>query len=218
MRLVATWCSLFLLIASAARAQDHQLWNEVDLAGSRRGVAFVAPFVARIDTRAPHVPLIAAGLTADVPLPWHLRDPRVDLTLTGGYLLVDLPARENATVHVPLVAASATFHVRRLIIADRNRFEKLVGFGTSPVRYRQRLLFDMPLDRERTWHLFADDEVFFDYSASRWNQNRLQIGAGPRFRSGVSIDVFYLQRNVTSGLPSTRVLGTMVRLPIGHPS
>jgi Protein of unknown function (DUF2490) len=209
-RAIVALCSLFVLIASAARAQDHQNWNEVDLDASWHHVAFVVPLVARLDTRAPHVPLWATGVTADVPLPWHL-------TLTGGYLVADLSTtRDHIVVQLPLVAASATWHVRRLLVADRHRIERLIGFGSAPVRYRQRLLLDLPLDAAARWHTFLSDEPIFDVSASRWSQNRLQVGAGPHLRSGVSIDLFYLQRTVFGNAPSTRGLGATVRIPLGR--
>jgi hypothetical protein len=132
--------------------------------------------------------------------------------LTGGYLFADLPQRAHLHVHIPLIAVSTTVRVRRLVIADRNRLEKLNGFGASPVRYRNRVFVDLPLGGGGRWHMFGDDEAFFDTFVSRWSQNRLQVGGGTRVAPDVSLDLFYLRRTLTGGAPGTHVLGTTVRV------
>jgi len=138
------------------------------------------------------------------------------LTLTGGYLFVDLPQRAQSHVQLPLVAATIMFRVGRLSMADRNRFEQLVGFGTSPVRYRNRLLVDVSFASDNKWHLFGDDEVFFDFSSSILSQNRLRLGGGIRVAAGVALDTYYLQRNLRRGAPTTHVIGTTLRIAL-HP-
>ena len=182
------------------------MWNEVDLTASWRNVAFLVPLLARTDTRLPNPQLAATGITADISLPWHL-------TLTGGYLFADLLQRPQL-VHVPLVAVSKTFHAKRLTLAGRNRFEKLIGFGTSLIRYRNRFLVDLPFGGHDRWHLFASDEIFFDLTASRWNQNRFQTGGGARLNRRVSLDVYYLQRTPSGAASTTRVLGTTLRVAL----
>jgi hypothetical protein len=84
---------------------------------------------------------------------------------------------------------------------DRNRFEKLIGYGSSPVRYRNRVLLDRPFGLHDRWHVFAGDEVFFDLSAARWDQNRFQIGGGARLRPGLGLDIYYLLKNPNGGAP-----------------
>ena len=194
------------LLVSPAIAQDFQLWNEVDLAASWKKVEFLAPFLARTDTSLPNPQLAATGITADFPLPWRL-------TLTGGYLFADLPQRSQL-VHLPLVAITKSGAIGRFAVADRNRFEKLVGFGTSPVRYRNRLLVDRALGAHDGWHVFAGDEVFFDLSAGAWNQNRLQAGGGARLNRRLLLDVYYLQRDASGPTPTTRALGTTLRVTL----
>ncbi len=188
------------LLAPVAGAQDFQSWNEVDIMASWRRVDFMIPMLARVDSRLPNPQLAATGVTAEFPLPWHLK-------LTGGYLFADLPQRSES-VHVPLVALSATFRLNRLTMSDRNRFEKLIGFTDSPSRYRNRLSFDLPLGKHNRLHVFGDDEVFFNLSAAAWNQNRLQVGGGARLNSCLSLDVYFLERNLSGGAPETRVVGT----------
>gem|GEM_PF-5768036 len=53
------------------------------------------------------------------------------------------------------------------------------------------------------WHLFIDDEVFFDLSNASWNQNRLRAGGGARLNRRFFLDGYYLQRNPSGGVPST---------------
>ncbi len=200
----ALFCSVIL--TSLSKAQDFQIWNEVDLSASWRNVDFVAPFLARTDSRLPNPQLAATGITADFHLPWRL-------TLTGGYLFADLPQR-SLLVHVPLVALSKSFRIVSLTLADRNRFEKLIGYGTAPVRYRNRLVVDRPFGARDQWHLFVANEVFVDLSNATWNQNRFQAGGGARLNRHLFLDEYYLQRNAGGGAPTTRVFGTTLRVAL----
>jgi len=95
-----------------------------------------------------------------------------------------------------------------------NRFEKLIGFGDSPVRYRNRVLAERPPGTQARWRIFASDEVFFNLSARNWNQNRAQTGIGRRLSRRVFLDVFYLQRNTREGAPTTHALGTTLRIEL----
>lgn len=205
MRSAAVLFCLFILAAPAG-AQDFQMWNEVDLAASWRNLDFMVPLLARTDNRLPNPQLAATGITADLHLPWRL-------TLTGGYLLADLPQR-SLLVHLPLVAVSKSLRFGRFTVADRNRFEKLVGYGTAPVRYRNRFMVDRPFGPRDRWHLFVADEVFFDLSNTTWNQNRFQAGGGARLNRRFFLDGYYLQRNSSGGAFTTRVLGTTLRVAL----
>lgn len=115
-------------------------------------------------------------------------------------------------MHLPLIALSKAFHVGRFAVADRNRFEKLIGYKASPIRYRNRLMVDRPFGARDLWHLFADDEIFFNLSIRSWNQNRFQAGGGARLNRRLFLDGYYLQRNPSGGAPTTRVLGTTLRV------
>lgn len=197
------FCALFFMVTQV-RAQEVQSWNEVDFEASWRKVDLTLPFLARIDTGLPNPQLAATGITADVSLPWNL-------TLTGGYLFADLPQR-SIKVHVPLLAISKSFRVRRATVVDRNRFEKLIDFGSSPVRYRNRLLLDLPFGKHDQAHLFADDEIFLDLPASARNQNRFQVGGGTRLNRRLLVDLYYLQRSLPGPTPTTHVVGATVKV------
>jgi hypothetical protein len=191
-----------LFLGGVARAQDFQQWNEVDLAATWQKVDFTSPFLARTDSQLPNPQLAATGLLADFHLPWRL-------TLTGGYLFADL-AQTSYKVNLPLIAVTETVHLGRISITDRNRLEKLFGYPTEPVRYRNRILLDRPLGVR--WHLFVDDEIFFNLTNRSWNQNRLQAGGGARLNRRLFVDVYYLQRNPSGGAATTRVLGSTLRV------
>jgi len=204
MRSAMLFCGLFLPVL--AGAQDFQQWSEVDFTGSWRNASFLVPVLARTDTNLPNPQLAATGITVDIPLRWSL-------TLTAGYLFADLPQLSDG-VHVPLIAVSTTFQVRRFTLADRNRFEKLIGYGDSPVRYRNRIFLDRPLGAGDRWHLFTDDEFFFNLTAGSWNQNRFQAGGGARLNRRLFVDVYYLQRVPSGRAAKTNVLGTTLRIRI----
>ena len=148
----ATVALLVVLAATRSHAQDFQSWNEVDLTASWKNIDFLVPLLARVDSSLPNPQLAATGVTADFRLPWHL-------TFTGGYLFAVVPQR-LLDVHLPLFALTPTFRLRCVMLADRNRFEKLVGFQNSPVRYRNRFLVDVPFAAREHWHAFATNESF----------------------------------------------------------
>jgi len=118
----------------------------------------------------------------------------------------DLPQSVGG-VPVPLGAATTVFRPGRFTIADRNRFEKLMGYGTGPVRYRNRALLDWKVDARDRWHLFVDGELFWNLSNRTWNQNRLQAGAGYRLSRRLNLDLYYLQKN-PAGAAGIYVLGS----------
>jgi len=199
---------LILLLGGLARAQDFQQWNEVDLTASWQGLDFTAPLLARTDSQLPNPQLAATGILAEFHLPWGLM-------LTGGYLFADLP-QESYKVNLPLLALTETAHWGRFSLADRNRFEKLFGYPTEPVRYRNRILVDRPLGAQKRWHLFADDEIFFNLTNQSWNQNRFQAGGGVRLNRKLFVDAYYLQRNPGGGGETTRVLGSTLRVSLAR--
>ena len=202
-----------LLPGGLLPAQHLQTWNEVDLTGSWRYIDFLAPFLTRCDTRLPNPQFAATGIMADFRVPGNL-------TLTAGYLFVDL-AQYSWLVNAPLIAASESIHIGKLRVSDRNRFEKLAGLGqlgklaglgAAPVRYRNRLLLDLPLGADDNWHVFADDEVFYDFAISRWNQNRIRAGGGVRISGRLFLDVYFLEQNASRPAFEARVVGSTLRV------
>ena len=185
-------------------AQTVQSWNEVDLAANFKRANFTLPMVVRLDTQLANPQLAATGVLVDVPVGRHF-------ILTPGYLFADLPLA-SLQVHLPLLAGTVEGPAGRFSFADRNRVEKLYGYGTEPVRYRNRVLADRAFGASRRWHAFATDEIFWNLSNATWNQNRLQVGGGTRLSRVASLDMYYLQRNASGGAATTRVLGTTLRI------
>lgn len=194
-----------LFSCGPAHAQDFQSWNEVDLVATLRKVDLLVPLLARTDNSLPNPQLAATGMTADMPLRWHV-------TLTGGYLFAVLPQKSLA-VHLPLVAATSSFRLGRTTLAERNRLEGLFNYPKAPVRYRNRFLVDEALGANHRWHLFAD-EVFFDLTAGAWRQNRLQAGGGIWLQPRLLLDVYYLRRNASGVAVPVNVVGTNLRISL----
>lgn len=204
-------------LAAAAGAQEFQTWNEADITASWRRVDFVAPLLARADPNKSNKLFVAVGVTADYRLSGRL-------ILTGGYLFVDLPG-VPAQVHAPVIAASESLRIRRVTISDRNRFEKLIGLGTfgkavglgaSPWRYRNRALLDLSFGSSERWHAFANDEVFYDFAVTRWNQNRAQVGGGFRFSKRLHLDVYFIQQNTNRPAEEIRAVGSILRVALTY--
>jgi hypothetical protein len=202
---ICVWVGPLLFFLSApwvVRAEEFQSWSEVDIAGTWGRVDLLAPFVARTDAGLPNPQLAATGLMADFHVPAHL-------TLTAGYLFADLP-QGPYHVQLPLTALTGTMRKGSLTVADRNRFEELIGYPGTPVRYRNRLLFDYGVRRT---HVFLDDEVFFNLSAGDFNQNRLQAGGGAHLTPRLLVDFYYLQKNPATGA-ATQVVGATLRITV----
>ncbi len=208
LRAAAVLLAFVPLVSTFSGAQEFQSWNEVDLTTSWRNVDFLLPLLARLDATLANPQLAATGIEADFPLRWHL-------TATGGYLFAVLPQR-SLEVHLPLVAIATSCRFRRFTLADRNRFEKLIGFESGPVRYRNRFLVDRDIGRSRRWHAFVDNEVIFNLSAGGWNQNRFQLGGGTRFTPRLSFDVYYLRRDLSSSTQIAHVLGTTLKIGLNR--
>lgn len=200
-------------IATQLPAQQFQSWSEIDFAAAWRKIDLLIPALARVDSERPNPQFASTGILADLHLP-------ANLTLTGGYLFVDLPPYASQ-VQAPLVAVSASVKEGRVNIEDRNRFERLTGLGeigrraglgASPVRYRNRLLVDAPLLKTGRWHLFASDEIFYDFEVSGWNQNRAQAGAGLRINERLSLDLYFLQQSLHAPSHEIPVVGSTLRV------
>lgn len=195
-----------LSLCAVARAQGFQIWNEEDITADLGRASVTVPLVDRIVPSLANPQFLAGGLTADLRLPAHA-------VLSVGYLVVDLPQRHPSMVRVPLVALTGEVRIQRLTVADRNRVEQLVGPGSSPARYRNRLSLDWSPGIANRPHMFADEEVFFSTSASGRSQDRFRIGAGWATRSTLALDVFYLQQSVPGRAPG-HVLGTTIKIAL----
>jgi len=201
-------CALALsapLAAQSPPVTDTQFWTELDLAtGLSPRVEFTVPLMLRASTSLPNPVLGAPGALLSFQLHEHL-------SLDAGYLFADLPhAAGGLQVHLPLLAITGKTKLGRLALSDRNRVEILEGFPEGPIRYRNRLVLDLPFTTQhRAWHAFLADEAFYDFSVEHWTQNRFQAGARTRLTERLSLDAYYLLRNARRALPGqVNVVGT----------
>jgi hypothetical protein len=193
--------------AALANAQDFQSWNEVDVVANWRHGDFLAPFLARTDTAKPNPQLAATGVVADFKMRWGV-------TLTPGYLYADLP-QAGYKVQLPLVMITEKVYLGRVVLADGNRFEKLIGYPKEPVRYRNLVLVDCAFGSSIRAHAFVGDEVFFDLSASDYNQNRFQAGAGVHLNRRLLLDLYYLQKDPV-GSTTIHALGSRLTVELNR--
>lgn len=195
-----------LLSPRPVAASDFEVWSELDLTRSINDrVSVMVPTLIRSSAGLPNPQLFATGATVDFGVSRYL-------TVTGGYLFGDLPEiGAGVQAHLPLVAVTARYKIRRLTIADRNRVEKLYGIPGDPVRYRNRLALDFEF--HRSWHAFLMDEALRDVSAGIWNENRFEAGAGRKLTNRTALDVYYLLRNAKHFSPfETHAIGLTLRL------
>ena len=198
-----------IMHAQTGHAPDTEFWDELDLS-ARLGpnLTVTVPLVIRDSTTLPNPQLYGVGPLFDYALVRHMN-------VTGGYLFVGVPnAGPGYDVHVPLAAITFKAKIKRLDMSDRNRAEGLIGLPQNPIRFRNKLVLDLPL-RSGRWTPFLSDEVFYDFSKSAWTQNRFQAGFGHELSSRLRLDFFYLERNARQSNPTaTHALGTTLQIKL----
>jgi hypothetical protein len=172
------------------------MWNEVDVSAPLNGRAtLTVPLVIRDSFQLPNPQLAGLGPLVDVAVAKHL-------TITAGYLYVVLPnSGPGYDVHVPLAAVTIREEIAHFRLQDRNRAEGLIGIPGSPIRYRNKLVIDLPSFSEG-WLPFLSDEILYDFSQSLWSQNRFQAGIGRQLNDQLRLDMFYLERDAHKARPA----------------
>jgi hypothetical protein len=195
------------IISAHAATTDVESWNEVDVSAPLSARAtLTVPFVIRDSFQLPNPQLAGLGPIVDLSVEKHL-------TVTAGYLFVALPQTgPGYYVHVPLAAVTLREDFGHFRLQDRNRAEGLIGIPNSPIRYRNKLVVDLPSPSER-WLPFLSDEAFYDFSQSLWSQNRFQAGLGRQINEQLRLDVFYLERDAHKSHPSaTHAIGVTLEV------
>lgn len=199
------------LVAKSAQGADVQMWNEVDLSASLMSrINITIPLVIRDSFNLANPQLYGAGAIVDVALTKYL-------SISGGYLFVGLPhIGPGYNVNVPLAALTLHHRIGRFRVGDRNRWEQLRGLPGSPVRYRNKLLLDLPLDSGR-WTPFVSDEMFWDDSQSAWTQNRFEVGVGRELTARLRLDSFFLERtDLEKSANNVHAIGLALEIHIGQ--
>lgn len=204
-----------LSVRAAVPRDDSQAWMEADMTApitTELSATLIA--TSRESLQLPNPTLVGGGLSAD----WRLDR----FTLTAGAYAVQIRGVTNGAttdVELPFLSANYSFEILGVSVSDRNRIEDLVGIPGAPYRFRNRLGADLPLFQQGISHVFATDELFYDFATSRWNRNRAQLGFGVPVSSRGELQLFYLrQDNYGSEPRALNVLGLTFKVDLRKPS
>ena len=103
----------------------------------------------------------------------------------------------------------------KFTISDRNLFERRIRDPQiDATRYRNRLQFEHPLNLAGLRvQGFVSDEVFYDWSVSRWVRNRFTGGVSRRFNQNITQDFYYMRQNDGLSRPGDlNVIGTVLKI------
>jgi hypothetical protein len=110
-------------------------------------------------------------------------------------------------------AATYKFPFKKFGLSNRSLFERRFRTPLNSTRYRNRLLFDLPLKKFYDTRFFASNEVFYDWSLKRWPRNRFAAGLGKAVNKNLGIDVYYMRQNDSTTRPGDlHIIGTTFRL------
>ncbi len=195
--------------SSRVLSSDFEAWSEVDIYLPLSGrLNLLCPATIRVSDTLRNPVLVGFGPSLNIAVTKRV-------LITAGYLYVDVPhIGSGFKVNVPLAAITLSRTFSRWEFSDRNRGERLYGLPSNPFRYRNRVGGQFRFDEK--WRLFASDEIFYDFGASSWNQNRLIAGIATTVNPYVTVDLFYLRRTVQSAPPGTTD-GVGITLEL-HPS
>ena len=191
--------------ATVGGAQSIQWWPEVDLSATFKRADLLIPSLTRLDSGLPNPQFVATGAIGTFCL-----DHR--WSLTTGYLFANLPQHDQIA-HVPLVAITPSWTVRRWALSDVNRFERLMAYSNQPYRYRNRAAADYAFGKQHVEHLYVSNEFFVNLSEGSWNQNRAQAGLGIMLNHVTRLDAYFLQRSAPGGR-ETSIIGTVVTIMV----
>jgi hypothetical protein len=106
------------------------------------------------------------------------------------------------------------FNVGEFRLSDRNQIEvRFRNSGVRTTRYRNRFQVEHQIGSDKLGlSLFVADEVFYDWSISRWVRNRFLIGGIKVFNKHFTQEFYYLRQNDGVSIPGDlNVIGTTVR-------
>lgn len=205
--------SIFIESAAAAPpAVDNQYWGEVDATHPLSSDFSVTGIVtAHIGNQLPNPTFTGVGLQLDYVTGQFMT--------SGGSYFVSIRSAgsgEHITARLPFIAETYKVKYADVTLTDRNRIEEVEGVPNSPRRYRNRFGLDWSLSgNESLTHIFATDEVFYDFSRSQWTRNRAQVGLTLSITQNAALLVFYLRQQDNHGAPNRlNVIGTTLQMTI----
>lgn len=113
------------------------------------------------------------------------------------------------------LGAALRFPVRKFTLIERNWFERRWREPQRDAwRYRVRGQLEHPLAiKTLKFTGYVSDEVFYDWSLSRWMRNRFAIGGYHPFNKHFTLDLYIMRQNDGVSRPGDiTILGSQLRL------
>jgi predicted porin len=188
----------------AARAQSStispqaQLWTEFDVnapLSSNFSVTGIGQL--RVSDDPPNPALTALGMDVNYKFggSW---------TVSLGYLhQVTGNREENPNITQLLrLTTSYAYKFGRSTLVLRGRFQDNLTSSSNPWVLRLRAEYRWATDHlGPIAYLYANDEVFYQFSSQEWFRNRFQVGANLTFTQRFSARVYYQYQNTTNNEP-----------------
>ncbi|HWT02944.1 MAG TPA: DUF2490 domain-containing protein [Pyrinomonadaceae bacterium] len=179
--------------------EDTQLWNDLQVAVPVTNQVDFNLFGAfRFGRDVTHLVDRRTGAGFSFRLGRLVKQPGDVLTLAAWYINVITRPAEGRKAHENRLNLAATlrFPVGKVVLSDRNLFERRVRAPLNSTRYRNRLQIDYPARlKNGQLGVFASDEVFYDWLVNRWVRNRFMVGVSRRFNQHFTGDVYYMRQN-----------------------
>lgn len=204
-------CTAFLGISAqtATKEEDFQSWNDVQLTaplGKRVEVVMTGTF--RFGNNVQRLVDRRIGIAFNFK-------PTVWLTLQPGYtniVTTPRPGRERTENRLSF-AVVYKFPFKKFTLTDRSLFERRLRSPRNATRYRNRLLFEIPLKKFYDIKFFVSEEVFYDWSLRKWSRNRFTVGIGKNLNKHLTAEIYFLRQNDGTTRPGDlNIIGTTFKL------
>lgn len=177
---------------------DEQLWTELDVAvpvSERVLVTGVAQL--RLSETLPNPSQTATGLDVSYN--------EGQWTFTAGYRHQVTGDRINENPNVTQIARGSTTYAHRFgrsTVLARVMLEDTLSASSNPWRARLRAEYRWATTGPGSVsYLFANDEVFYQFSNSEWYRNRFQAGVNLQLNKGVGLRVYYQRQDTKDSQP-----------------
>jgi hypothetical protein len=209
----ALWFLIFSISSSAAQTsaadEDFQSWNDVQLTapmGKRADFVLTGTFRFGDKVRKTVDQRISVAFNLKIN-DW--------LSVQPGYTNITMTPRigRNRTENRLSLAATYKFPFKKFGLFNRALFERRLRSPVNATRYRNRILFELPLKKFYDTRFFASDEVFYDWSLNRWSRNRFAVGLGKTINKNLGVDVYYMRQNDGTTRPGDlHIIGTTLKV------
>lgn len=111
--------------------------------------------------------------------------------------------------------ATIKWKFHSLKFSDSNKYEYRMRGNRQSSRYRNSLLISKPISLHGVdLTPFIKDEIFYDFDASQFNQNRFSFGASCKLRKHTRLELYYTLKSSRNGRDwnETNIIGTKLKL------